>query len=392
MADKLRVGMVGGGNESFMGRIHRLAMERCGCVELVCGAFGTTRQRSFETGKTLALPTRRTYGIYRDLLKREQSAKEDGGMDFLTVVAPNNMHYPVAMAAFDAGFSVLCEKPMTNNMDEALNLKRKLMMTGMDYGVAYVYPFYPVVRRARELVAEGAIGTIRRVVAEYPLGWMAARLETAGNRQAGWRTDPRRAGAAGAIIDLAEHCAYLAEYVTGQPIAEVSADARSCIAGRLLDDDCAMLVRFAPGFRGVFFASQVATGEVDGLRIRVYGDKGALAWSQGAGDQLVRTALDGTVEILREGTPTTRPEACCRQPYGDDEAYIDALAATYKTFADQVVAHKSGKKPAVRCCTVDEALRAVAFADAVTRNISSDPDKPAEKWTPVVVPEVQVIE
>lgn len=392
-ATQLRVGMVGGGEESFMGRIHRLAIERSGCLELVSGAFGTTRQRSFETGKALNLSPKRTYGVYRDMFKREQALAPDEKIDFVTIIAPNNMHYPVTMAAFDAGFPVFTEKPITNNMDEALNLKRKAMMTGVLHTTCYTYPFYPAIIRMKKFITEGGVGSVRRIRASFPHGWMGVRLETAGNRGAGWRTDARRAGSGGAIVDLAGHCAFLAEHLTGLQITEVSADARPCVAGRMIDDDAAVLVHFDNGASGVFFASQIALGEADGIEIAIYGDKGSASWKQSEPEQWLFRDTEGALKMkTTAGPPATKGKNRFKEPYGDDEAYIDALTTAYRDFAALILGQQKKKKVATNnCVSIDDAIRIVAFTEAAVRNNTPPPDTEPEKWTPVIVPDVELL-
>jgi len=296
--------MVGGGADSFMGAIHREAIKACGGMELVCGAFGSTRQNSFTTGKVLELPTRKVYGTYRDMFRREASLPKDERMDFVTVLAPNAMHYPVAMSSIDAGFPIFCEKPYTCNMDEALNLTRKLRDSGLDYGIAMVYKSYPALKKFQDLIKDGkTVGNIRKISASFLLGWMAQRLETQGNKQAGWRADPRRSGQAGCLADLGTHCFHLAEWLSGLTVTELCADMRPTIAGRILDDDCSVLVRFNNGARGVFLTSQVATGRSEGLSIEIFGDKGALFWSQSAPDRLVARGVDGKEDVTCAAYP-----------------------------------------------------------------------------------------
>ncbi len=389
---KLRVGMVGGGEESFMGRIHRQAIERSGCLELAAGAFGTTRQRSFETGKALKLNPRRTYGVYRDMFKREQTLPEGERIDFVSILAPNNMHYPVTMAAFDAGFPVFSEKPITNNIDEAINLKRKAIMTGAIHATAYAYPFYPAVIRMKKYIADGGIGAIRRVKATFSHGWMGVRLETAGHRGAGWRTDPRRAGAGGAIIDLCGHCAFLTEHLTGLKITEVCVDARPCVAGRMIDDDAAVLVRFDNGCGGTFFSSQIALGEAGGIEIAVYGDKGTALWRQSEPEKWQTCEIEGTPKIrATNGPAATQGKNRFREPYGDDEAYIEALTVAYRDFVSMVLSRRLKKRLANHCVSIDDAIRVVAFTEAAIRNNTPPPETVPEKWTPVAVPPVELL-
>ncbi len=391
MSKKSRVGMVGGGNESFMGSIHRAAIEQSGCVELVCGAFGSSRQSSFETGKALKLPTRRAYGTYRDMFRREATLPENERMDFVTVLAPNAMHYPVAMSSIDAGFPVFSEKPFTCNMDEALNLTRKQKSSGLAYGIAVVYAGYPMLQQARKLIQDDkALGTVRKIITAYPLGWMAQRLETAGNKQAGWRADPRRCGPAGCLIDLGIHCLHLTEWVTGLTVSELCADLRPSVAGRILDDDCSVLVRFSTGARGVFLPSQIATGRSGGLAIEIFGDKGALVWSQSEPNRLVLRGLDGAQQLVTGGVAAESAPVVLPTPYGNNAAYIAALAATYRAFSDYLTSPKGKASSAAGFVHVEEGLRAVAFVDAILKNTATPEEgAPAPaKWMPFVVPPV----
>lgn len=390
----LKVGMIGGGLESFMGEIHREAIKRTGCLELVCGAFGTTRQRSFDTGRALGLDPRRVYGIYRDMFRRERSLPVGERIDFVTVVAPNNMHYPVSMAAFDSGFPVFAEKPLSCNMDEAMNLKRKSMMNEGVHTSAYVYPFYPAIIAMKKFVEKGGIGVIRRVNVSYFDGWLGVRQETAGNRSAGWRVDPRRAGLAGALVDLAGQCAFVAEHISGLNISEVAADAHIAIAGRSLDDDASVMVHFDNGAIGTFEVSQITLGEADGISIALFGDKGTIKWRQSEADTWTFINADGESKVTKQARATASTIAPNRfkTPYGHEEAYIDALALAYREFASLVFCEKTKRKLSNRSVTIDQALRVSAFNDAVVHNIAPQPpDTPQQKWTPVVVPEVHLL-
>jgi len=393
MTRKMRVGMVGGGAESFMGSIHRAAIEQSGCAELVCGAFGSTRQSSFETGRALALPTRRVYGTYRDMFRREATLQEGDRMDFVAILAPNTMHYPVAMSAIDASVPVFSEKPFTCNMDEALNLTRKQQNSKLPYGVAIVHAGYPKLQQAKALIqVDKTIGNIRKVITSYSLGWMSQRLETAGNKQAGWRADPRRCGQAGCLIDLGTSCFHLTEWLTGLSVSEVCADLRPTVAGRILDDDCSILVRFEGGARGVFLPSQIAAGNADGLAIEVYGDKGSLYWSQGNSDRLVLREIDGTERVLTGEPPAEKCQPpFAPTPYGNNAAYIDALAESYRSFVAYLAAPKKVQREGeFAFARVEEGLRTVTFVDAVLKNaaVPEEGQPPPAKWMPFVVPPV----
>jgi predicted dehydrogenase len=381
MSRKLRMAMVGGGKEAFIGKYHRMAAQMTGRIELVCGAFGSTRHRSFEGGEELTLPRERVYGAYRDMLRKEATLAAEAKPDFIAIVAPNNLHYPVAMAALDAGFHVLCEKPLTTSLDEVLNLGRKLDDKQRLIGMTFTYTGYTMVRRAQELIREGRLGNLRRVVVECPQGWLATRLETAGNRQASWRADPRRAGPSGCMADVGTHGAYLTELLTGLTITEVSADVRACVAGRPVEDDGAVLFRLSNGALGVLWASQISVGETGGPRIRIFGDKGGMLWELARPEQLVLHALNGTSEVLRPGVPTTPQSAL--PTITPSEGFCESLAYIYSQFADAVQAF-SGKRPATtEYPSLNEGVRSVAFVDAVLRN--TRPEN-TEKWTKLAIP------
>ena len=376
----LRMAMVGGGQESFMAQFHRQAAQLTGRIQLASGAFGSTRHRSFEGGEALELPRDRVYGAYRDLLRKEATLADDQKPDFVVVSAPNNLHYPVAMAAFDAGFHVFCEKPLTTTLDEVLNLERKLNDKQRLLGLALPYTGYPMVRQARALIQEGRLGNIRRVAVEDPQGWLATRLETAGNRQAGWRADPRRVGPSGCMADVGSHGAYLAELLTGLSITEVSADVRACVAGRQVDDDGAVLFRLANGALGVLWASQISIGETGNLKIRVYGDKGGLQWELDRPDLLTVYGASGNAETLRTSMPPTPQQAM--PPAGNCTGLCESLAYVYNQFADGVLAFDGKRELAPAYPSLAEGIRGVAFVDAVLRN--THPES-TEKWTKLAV-------
>lgn len=390
---KLKVAMVGGGQDSLAGRMHRAAIEASGCLELVCGAFGSTRQRSIETGKVLGLDPARVYGVYRDMFRRETKMDDANRIDLVTVVAPNNMHYPVTMASFDAGFPVFSEKPMSCNMDEAQNLKRRTLMCKELYGTAYVLPFYPALQQLRAFIEADGIGNIRRVDTRYYHGWMGVRLETAGNRPAAWRVDPKRCGAAGAIYDLAGSCAFLAEWASGLEMSALCAIGRPAVAGRLLDDDATVMLKFNNGALGMIAVSQIALGEADGISLSIYGDKGSVHWKQSTGNTWTTVTPEGRVSVKtpRNATaPTVSPKRF-GEPYGDDAAYIAALTAAYRDFTAAIIASRAGKKVKQTYVGVDPALRIATFNDLAYRSMVFTSEGRQEKWTPFKVPEVVLL-
>jgi predicted dehydrogenase len=377
MDRKLRMGMVGGGRDAFIGAVHRMAAAMDNRIELVCGAFSSNRQKSIDSGHDLGLDDSRIYGAYRDMLRKEAKRPEGERMDFVAIVTPNNMHYPVAMAAIDSGFHVICDKPMTVSLDEATNLARKLQQTERLFCLTHNYTGYPMVQEARALVASGEIGEIRRVVVRYPQGWLSQRLEAKGQKQASWRTNPKNAGASCCVSDIGTHCHNLAEFVTGLHITHVTADLHTFVTGRQLDDDASILLRFENEARGVIWASQIAIGRENALEMEVYGTEGSLQWSQEEPNTLLVHWLDKPTQIRRTATDFVSPEsaAAARLPAGHPEGFIEAFANIYKAFADAVEHElETGEMPEgdLGFPGVHDGVRGIKFVDAVVRSSSED--------------------
>jgi len=377
------MGMVGGGRDAFIGAVHRMAAQMDGKIELVCGAFSRSRQKSIESGKDLYLPADRVYGTYRDMLRKEAKLPEDQRMDFVSIVTPNNMHYPVAMASLDAGFHVVCDKPMTASLDEAQNLAKKVKSSRLLFCLTHNYTGYPMVKEARALVKKGKLGEIRRVVVEYPQGWLATRLEATGQKQAAWRTDPKRAGGTCCMGDIGSHCANLAEYITGLEIKEICAELTTFVRGRQLDDDGSVLLRFKNGAHGVLWASQIAIGEENAINIRVYGEEGSIEWHQQEPNTLIVHWLDKPSEMRRTSTPYVGKEAAAntRLPSGHPEGYLEAFANIYSAFADVLAKRLDGKKVAESAIDypgIKEGLRGMAFLNTVVASGRS-----GDKWLTV---------
>jgi len=380
MDRKLRMGMVGGGRDAFIGAVHRIAAQMDGQIELVCGAFSRSRQKSRESGKDLLLPPDRVYGTYREMFRKEAKLPEGEKMDFVAIVTPNNMHYPVAMAALDAGFHVVCDKPMTLNLDEGKNLSRKVKSTGLLFCLTHNYTGFPMVKEARQLATKGKLGKIRRVVVEYPQGWLADRLEASGQKQAAWRTDPKRAGATCCMGDIGSHCQNLAEYITGSEITEICSDLETFVKGRTLDDDGSVLLRFKNGARGVLWASQIAVGQENSINIRVYGEKGAIEWHQEEPNTLIVHWTDKATECRRTSTPFVGKEAAAntRLPAGHPEGYIEAFANIYSCFGEALAKRLQKKKVKETDCDypdVNDGVRGMAFLKAVVAS-----SRAKEKW------------
>ncbi len=389
----LKVAMVGGGTASFVGRIHRAAIEASGCLELVCGTFGSTRQRSFEGGKALGLDPSRVYGVYREMFRKETKMPPEERVDLVSIVAPNNMHYPVTMAAFDAGFPVFSEKPMSCNMDEAQNLKRRMLMGEQLYTAAYVYPFYPALIKLRKFIKDGGLGELRRADAVYHHGWMGDRIETEGNRRAGWRTDPRRCGAGGATIDLAGPAFFALEWVTGLHLYAIASAGHPAVPGRIIDDDAAMILRFEEGAFGTLSASQITFGEAQGVQLSIYGEKGTVQWKEATPEKWIFRAPDGTATVykIRNAVEGSQGANSFTEPFGDNAAYIAALADSYREFAAQIVAAKAGKALPTRSVSVDQALRVATFNAAISQGMQIPCDVPSDKWTLFRVPKVALL-
>ena len=383
MDRKLRMGMVGGGRDAFIGPVHRIAAHMDNKIELVCGAFSSSPEKSRLSGQDLLLPPDRVYGDYQEMLRREAALPDGDRMDFVSIVTPNNVHYPVAVAALDAGFPVVCDKPMTINLEEARDLERRVAESGKLFCLTHNYTGYPMVKEARDLVSEGELGVVRRVVVEYPQGWLATRLESAGVKQAVWRTDPNIAGASSCMGDIGTHCENLAEYITGFRITEMCADLTTFVGGRGLDDDGSVLLRFDGGARGVLWASQVAVGQENSLRIRIYGEKGGMEWRQEEPNTLVVHRLDRPTEIRRTATDFVGAAASAnaRLPAGHPEGYIEGFANIYNSFADalsQVLEGNEVDESKVDYPNVRDGVRGMAFLEAVVGSSNSD-----RKWVQV---------
>ena len=381
MNRKLRMGMVGGGKDAFIGSIHRLAANMDGLIEIVSGALSINPEVAKESGKMLFLAEDRTYLTYEEMLEKESKLPDDKRIDFVTIVTPNFAHFAPAMLALEKGFHVVIEKPITFTLDEAKQLKKKVDETGLVLCLTHTYSGYPMVRQARTMVKEGVFGKIRKVVVEYPQGWLSKMSEREGNAQAAWRTDPKRSGKAGAMGDIGTHAAHLAEFITGLKITHLCADLNIMVPGRALDDDGNVLLKFDNGAAGVLTATQIAAGEENALRIRVYGEHGGLDWSQMEPNSLTLKWLDKPMQILRAGTNGFLGNEAIfnlRTPAGHPEGYLEAFANLYRNFALTVSAKIDGKPvpKEVNFPTVDEGIRGMAFIDNVVKSGQSK-----EKWT-----------
>ncbi|MBR9919646.1 MAG: Gfo/Idh/MocA family oxidoreductase [Bacteroidetes bacterium] len=341
------MGMVGGGRGAFIGAVHRMAAAIDGQIELVCGAFSSSPEKSKLSGADLYLPPDRCYGTFSEMFEKEAALPEGERMDFVSIVTPNHMHYPPAKEALEHGFHVVCDKPLSFSMEQARDLVVQVDESGLLFALTHNYTGYPMVKQAKAMIRNGKLGEIRRVMVEYPQGWLSTNLEESDNQQASWRTDPSKSGVAGAMGDIGTHAENLAEYITGLQIKELCADLNTFVPGRRLDDDGSILLRFDNGARGVLTASQVAAGEENNLRIRVYGTLGGFDWSQQEPNTLLVRWLDRPAELMRAGVGSMDPaaEAAMRIPAGHPEGYLEAFANIYKNVAYCIQARLAGEKP-----------------------------------------------
>jgi predicted dehydrogenase len=381
MKRKIRMGMVGGGRGAFIGAVHRMAAALDGQIELVCGAFSSNPERSRQSGEDLFLPPWRCYGTYEEMFVSEASLPEDQRMDFVSIVTPNHLHFEPAMMALQYGFHVVCDKPLCHTIEEALQLQDKVRESGLIFALTHNYTGYPMVKQARQMIAHGELGNIRRVVAEYPQGWLSTALEASDQKQASWRTDPQRSGMAGAMGDIGTHAENLLEYITGLEIDSLCADLHTHVPGRRLDDDGSMLVRFTNGARGVLYASQISAGEENNLRIRVYGELGSLEWAQMEPNTLTVRWLDKPTQVYRTGVGQLYPQttAHTRIPAGHPEGYIEAFANIYRNVAFTIRARLTGEvvDPLyLDFPTVEDGLRGMVFIETVVKSSADD----AKKW------------
>jgi len=341
---KIRYGMVGGGPGAFIGAVHRQAAALDGEIELVAGAFSSIPERSHAQGAELHLDPERTYGSYREMAEREASRPEGDRIDFVSIVTPNDSHFEIARTFIEAGFHVVCDKPMTTTVDDAETLCRLVARHDVVFALTHNYTGYPMVKEARALVAGGLLGTVRKIVVEYPQGWLATLLEAEGLRQAVWRTDPARAGVSSAVGDIGSHAENLAHYITGLEIESLIADTTTFVDGRKLEDDANVLLHYRGGARGILYASQISVGEENNLRIRIYGTEAALEWHQEHPNYLYVRHPDRPEQVYKRGNGYLGDAAKhnTRLPSGHPEAFIEAFANIYRNAARTIAGRISG--------------------------------------------------
>jgi predicted dehydrogenase len=364
--------MIGGGRGAFIGAVHRIAAVMDGKAELVAGAFSSDAERSKASGADLMLDPSRVYGSYEEMAKAEAALPPDKRLDFVVIVTPNHQHFGPSKLFLEKGFNVVCDKPVTLDLAQARKLRDVVRKSGKIFVLTHNYTGNAMVKEARALVRSGAIGTIRKVVAEYPQGWLADAIEKTGQKQAAWRTDPKRSGAAGCMGDIGTHAENLARYITGLEIDELCAELTTFVKGRKLDDDGNVLVRYKGGARGILHASQICVGDENNLNIRVYGTKAALEWHQEHPNELVVKYPDRGRQILRRGNGYNGDEAkrFTRIPAGHPEGYLEAFgniyAEAFRSIAAEVEGRKLPKDPDFP--TIDDGVEGMAFIEAVVRS------------------------
>lgn len=388
MNQKLRMGMLGGGKDAFIGAIHRHAALMDGLIELCCGALSINPDIAKDSAKSLFLPENRTYLTYEEMITNEAKLPANERMHFITIVTPNFAHFAPAMMALDHGFHVVIEKPIAFTLDEAKQLKQKVAETGLMLCLTHTYSGYPMVKQAKQMVKNDAFGKIRKVYVEYPQGWLSKLSEREGNAQAAWRTDPKKSGKSGCMGDIGTHAAHLAEYITGLKISKICADLSILVEGRMLDDDGNVLLKMENGASGVLMASQVAAGEENALKIRVYGEKGGLEWAQHEPNTLIVKWLDQPAQIYRAGGNyadrlSSFATSNCRTPGGHPEGYLEAFANIYRNFSRTLIARIDGLQPTEEMLdfpSVEDGIRGMAFIDNVVASSQSQ-----TKWIDHIV-------
>ena len=380
----LKMGMIGGGPGAFIGEVHRKAARLDGGIEIVGGAFDVDPKKSKQMGKLLHLSPSRTYSSYHEMIAAELKLPQGQRMDFVSICTPNFLHYPMAKELLEAGFHVMCEKPMTISVAQAKSLVQIVKKTKRVFGLMHNYTGYPMVKLAREMVRSGRIGKVRKIVVQYPQGWLATALERTGQQQAAWRTDPKQSGGSGCGGDIGTHAENLAEYITGLKMTHLCAELTTFVKGRKLDDDVNCLVKYNNGARGVLHASQVSVGEENNLAIWIYGEQGGLEWHQEHPNYLYVKMMGQPEQVYKRGNPyvgecSAAAGRATRLPSGHPEAFIEAMANIYRNFADTVRSRIANVKPdplALDFPNVEDGLRGMLFLQTLLASAKSN-----QKWT-----------
>ena len=374
---KLKMGMVGGGLGSFIGAIHRNAALLDNCIDLVCGSFSSDFQNSLETGETLFLEKNRVYKTYDEMISKESAKSEDQRMDIVSIVTPNHLHYDPAIKALDNGFPVIIDKPLTFDTNQAKKLVEKVNQTKLPFAVTHTYTGYPMVKEAKNILESGTLGKIRKVAVEYPQGWLTTNLENTDNKQASWRTDPSKSGKAGSMGDIGTHAANMVEYITGKKIIKLFAKVNIVVEGRLLEDDGNVLISLEDNIEGNLMTSQIATGEENDLKVRVWGELGGIEWKHSTPNTLIHKLNGKPNQILRAGVDNSYLSkfalSHCRTPSGHPEGFIEAFANIYRNFSYAVNNYKNSIEhdPIYDFPTVEHGYRGMKFIDAVIESSKS---------------------
>jgi predicted dehydrogenase len=382
---KLRMGMVGGGFDGFIGEVHRKAARLDGGIELIAGAFSSDPEKSRKTGEVLNLDRKRVYGSFEQMVKKESEFPRGERLDFVSVVTPNNLHFLPAKLFLEAGFHVVCDKPLAYDLGEGLKLRKIVKESGKVFALTHNYTGYPMVKQARHLVRNNELGKALKIVVEYPQGWLLKAIEKEGQKQALWRTNPEKAGIANCLGDIGTHCENLASYITGLELESVCADLTRYVEGRRLDDDANVLLRYRGGAKGVLHASQISFGEENNLNIRVYCEKGRVAWNQNDPNRLLVQKEDTPpMEYTRNGGSYLCGAAmrATRLPSGHPEAFIEAFANIYMNATDTMRAVDEKREPTELeqdFPTVEDGIKGLAFVKAAVENGFDD----KTKWTKI---------
>jgi predicted dehydrogenase len=382
MKRKIKMGMIGGGSGAFIGAVHRIAALMDGHIEMVCGALSSDPQKAKASGEEWYLPPARAYGSYKEMFEAESKLNEGDRMDFVSIVTPNHLHFEPAMLALKNGFHVVCDKPLAFNTGEAEQLAAMVKKSGLVFALTHTYTGYPMVKQAREMVKSGTFGKIRKIVVEYPQGWLSTALERTGQKQATWRTDPNRSGKGGSTGDIGTHAGNLAEYISGLKITELCADVSIFVSGRRLDDDANVLIRMENGAKGVLHCSQICAGEENDVNIKVYGETGSIEWHQHEPNTLLVKRLGLPAEIFRAGGDKTYLSKAAmmnlRTPGGHPEGYLEAFANIYRNVALTLQARINGQTPDETWLdfpSVEDGVRGMKLIDAII-----DSGKSEKKW------------
>jgi predicted dehydrogenase len=381
MKTKLRLGMIGGGIGAFIGNLHRIASRLDGKYELVCGAFSSTEAKSKESGIQIGIDVDRVYANYKQMFEAELKLPEDVRMQVVSIVTPNHLHYEPTTIALQSGFHVILDKPLCFNVEEAMELKNIVQKSSSKFCLTHTYTGYPMIKQAKQMIANSEIGTIRKIYVNYVQGWLHSMLEADNQKQAAWRTNPKQSGIAGAMGDIGTHAFNLAEYISGLQVTALSAHINIVVPNRKLDDDGATHLQFNNGATGILVATQIATGAENNISIKIYGDKGSIEWEHENNNSLKINWADKPAQIYRSGTPYLHPIAAanCRTPAGHPEGYIEAFANIYNNFAQHIIAEKNGTEILPQFTdypSIEDGVRGMQFIDAVIKS-----GKSSEKWT-----------